>query len=157
MRCIGAQRPVLAEEGEQHLPARRVHYREAALLAVLRPYLLLSRAPLLSSLTLCTTACRLSAPCSLEGMECQTEADCCEANPENDEPILYCARTQAGGSGTCQQVGSHFHSLGQQACGWQQGGQPAELHAPPSSCVAGLEYPLQHRLGGCTFPCCLPC
>lgn len=92
------------------MPYSLVHYR------LLPPRPLLLRAPLLSSLTLCTTACRLSAPCSLEGMECQTEADCCEANPENDEPILYCARTQAGGSGTCQQVG--FHTLGRPAGVW---------------------------------------
>ncbi|PRW59373.1 M23 M37 family [Chlorella sorokiniana] len=52
-----------------------------------------------------TYACRktLQAPCGLEDSPCQTEADCCEGNPELDLPPLYCARSQPLGRGTCKQ------------------------------------------------------
>lgn len=48
----------------------------------------------------------MQAPCGQEGSSCQTEADCCEGNPDVDLPPLYCARTQPLGRGTCKQVGA---------------------------------------------------
>lgn len=48
--------------------------------------------------------CRIQSSCSIEGLPCTNEADCCPGNPDAAEPFLMCSRKTATGAGTCEQV-----------------------------------------------------